>query len=484
MSTLTPQDIRDELSRKGDLSWLYYPEQEQMLESWEKVCSQRTGNKLWVGLVARQTGKTYFAVCEAIGWAIRNPNSTIFYGSGVYEDLKKFIHPRFDEILAHLPPDIRPRRSGPDYHFSNGSTIFVVGLDKNREAGRGNTIDLYVFEEAGFIQYLEHVYQKVVLKAMRKRPNGRVMMISTPPSSPDHPFREYYQLAQARDNAFFMDVTMTSATPKEIESYKRECKTESEWESEYMCLFVTDDQLAVLPNFGKVRSSILIKDYPRPQFFNIHTTGDHGHKDHTGLVFGYFDYYNNKIVVEDSVALERPLTSDIAREIHDREDSLFGVRAGYRPIDASPQVIADLNGIYNCISNKVSLKTKMRDRTLRLLEIIKEGMLVIKDTPNNRLLANEMEYALWTNWKKTDFERSRIYGHYDRLAALAYYCDTIDVLTNPTPDNFGISESTHLIISPQEYNKDRDMDDIAMGFTKQTDMTDFDDMDDEDAWSI
>ena len=42
MSTLTPQDIRDELSRKGDLSWLYYPEQEQMLESWEKVCSQRT----------------------------------------------------------------------------------------------------------------------------------------------------------------------------------------------------------------------------------------------------------------------------------------------------------------------------------------------------------------------------------------------------------------------------------------------------------
>ena len=463
--------IQHQLCRNGDLTWCYKEEQLNM-EAFVNSCP----DKLKILNVARQTGKTFWTVARTVGRGIRYAKQVMFYASAYLEDLRKFIHPTYQKVIDLLPDDIKPKRKGSDYVFKNGSTIYVVGVDKNPNAGRGNTIDMYVVDEAGFVKNLKYLLSSVVYPAMRqsqkkheenpdKYPAPEIIIPSTPPESPEHYFRELSLKAQKDDHYFLMPITETTATEWDMEQYKKECSTETDFEREYMCRFVSDDAKAVIPGFSKVRNSILTR-YVRPPHINQHTAGDHGHKDNTGLVFGYFDVYGGKIVIEDSVSLVRPLTSQIAEAIFKNEKRLFNQYATYRPIDSSPQVVADLCSTYNCVTNKVSLNKKMRDRMLRLRQLIDGGILVINDTPGNRLLANEIEYSLWKDpTTKLTFERSSIYGHYDRLAALGYFIDTIDTSSNPRPNDEGIDYSNDIIIELPDYNKDHSLDEIGAGFT-------------------
>jgi hypothetical protein len=76
---------------------------------------------------------------------------------------------------------------GHYYIFPNGSRIKLVGLDKNPNGLRGNTLDLIVIDECGFVTNLDYIYKSVIIPATLHRPNCKIIMISTPPSTPAHP---------------------------------------------------------------------------------------------------------------------------------------------------------------------------------------------------------------------------------------------------------------------------------------------------------
>ena len=83
--------------------------------------------------------------------------------------------------------------------FPNDSIIKLVGLDKNPNGLRGNTLDLIIIDECGFVGNLDYVYKSVIIPATTHRPEAKIILISTPPSTPAHSFLDYAQKAEQEE---------------------------------------------------------------------------------------------------------------------------------------------------------------------------------------------------------------------------------------------------------------------------------------------
>ena len=155
--------------------------------------------QLFVANCSRQLGKSFWSVCKAIEQAIKKPNSQVRYGAAFHSDLTEFIIPAFEKVLEDAPPQVRGKykSQGSAYVFPNGSRIKLVGLDRNPDGLRGNTLDLIVLDECGFVDGLDYVYKSVILPATTHRPDARVIMASTPPATPAHAFVDYAQRAES-----------------------------------------------------------------------------------------------------------------------------------------------------------------------------------------------------------------------------------------------------------------------------------------------
>ena len=486
-----------ELTLQGNLNWMLHDIQREVKEKKDAFFAlplkERDGLRTFLINAFRGFGKTYFDVVDMVEALIKGINSELYpewlngqmmYAASVEKELSKYIYPTFHEVISRLPKEcgLKLTVKGGQIHCSNTNmTCHVIGIDKNPNGARGNTLWKYTYDEMAFIDKLKYTHHSVNLPATGRKNtviNGRPLKdfsemvgTTTPPESPDHYFKELAWECDKHDAYVKVSVyDDPSCTEEDIKQYKKDCEYDKEpttFQREYECLFVTDDTKAVIPGFNLKRRGVFNKQLKTvPIHYNQHTSGDHGHKDQTGLIFGYYDFQRQKIVIRDSVSLINPLTKTIAKVILDKERELFGNHCLYRPIDSTPQVVADLCDM-ECIVHKVSLKKKMKDRMLRLRQYIDADMIEFEETTGNYELANELEYALWKDpLTKLTFERSGIYGHFDKLAALGYFIDTIDIHTNPTPNAWGLNDANMTILDVPNYNEDKGLTAIGEGFTK------------------
>ena len=78
---------------------------------------------------------------------------------------------------------------------------------------------------------------------------------------------------------------------------------------------------------------------------------------------------------------------------------------------------------------------------------LKEGRLKIH--PRCRFLIGTLETALW-NKQRTDFERSKVFGHADALAALIYLIRNVNTRINPIPATFEVDLENTFIRNPSQ----------------------------------
>ena len=426
---------QEALARRGNLDWLYSKSQKKMKSLLEKTFDDKN-QRLTVINVARQTGKTFFACAEAIGWALRHPKAVIFYASAKKKNLDQFVLPSFNKIIDYLPKDIKPSFVNGKYTFKNGSTINTIGLDLVPDGGRGNTMDFYVFEEAGFINKLDYVYSSVVLPAMRRREKGKILMVSTPPESPEHPFKHFCLKAAETGNYLCLPVTDTDATPEQILRYEEECLTRTDFLREYMCEFVTDETLAVIPELTNEKIKEITRKHIRPGWFIPFVSGDLGYQDHTAFIFGYYDYKTGLIVVEKEWSINRSTTEIICQKVKEIELQLWGTphtraksREISRVVDGTAQQIADMCSTHD-FACRLPRKTDLVGRVNGLRETIKNNRIVFD--PSLKTTPLHTQTALWTNVQKKKFAQGRGH-HYDALAALIYFCEDINKYDNPEP---------------------------------------------------
>lgn len=429
-------DIRATLWKRGALSYKLHSAQRIIDTAFEASPST-----LFVGNCSRQWGKSYWAVTKCVAFAASHPKAQIRYGSPFQEDLLKFIIPAFDKILEDAPSTYKGRylKAGNRYVFPNGSVIYLVGVDKNPDGLRGNTLDLVVLDEVGFMSNLDYIYKSILVPATMHRPNARIIMISTPPSTPAHEFADYVQKAQIEGGYAEFDIyqnpRIDQATISRLikESGGEDSTT---WQREYLCKFVTDSNLQIIPEWR----DDFVHDLKRDEFFGYYhryVAMDLGRIDKTAIIFGHYDFKKAALVLEDEVEMVGAAwtTQTLVKELKEKELELWGEGRPYRRIsdNNNPHLIIDLASLHNINfieTTKESLEAMVNE--LRLL--VAQGRILVN--PRCKMLIGCLKYGVWDE-KRKEFARSKTYGHFDMLAALIYLIRNLDKSTNPIPATHG-----------------------------------------------
>jgi len=415
---------------RNDLSYKLHKGQLIIDQAYKSVSA-----KLFVSICARRFGKTYWVavVCVMVARSIKN--GRIKVASAFLKDVEEFIVPAFDLVMDDMPDDLRPRwnESKKKYRFSNGAEIQLVGLDRNPNAGRGNYCDLYVFEEAAFIKNLKYLYSSVVVPMTMYREGAKVLMITTPPQSPDHDIVEFCIKAK-RENAYVeLDIYKNPmATPAIIEEYKKECLTETDWLREYLCMFVTDKTKAILPEMLGYDHSRGAKS-EHYELLHKYNGMDLGVRDLNVNLFGYYDFPRGKLVIERELVMSGPsmTTPLLHKAISDIEKELWNGKEPYKRVadNNNPLLLLDLGSIHNMFFHSTT-KDELHAMVNNLRVWIANGRIEIDESC--KTLIDSMKFGIW-NESRTEFGRSKTLGHYDALAALMYLVRSIDEVTNPIP---------------------------------------------------
>lgn len=435
------KDARNEAWYRGNLKWKLHAAQKEI----DLKFTASTG-QLFLACTSRQFGKSFWAVCKALEQAIKKPQSQIRYGAAFQTDLVEFIIPAFDKILQDCPKSVKPtyKSSGTSYVFPNGSKIKLVGLDKNPNGLRGNTLDLIILDECGFVSNLDYLYKSVIIPATMHLPNARVVMISTPPSTPAHPFIEYAQRAEAE--GCFARFTIYDNPLIDSDTINRLIKESGGEDSttfrrEYLAEFITDADLAIIPEW-KDEYVAAIETDEFYQYYHKYCGMDLGVKDNTACIFGYYDFKRASLIIEDEFKMNgsQMNTELLVGAIRAKEAVLWGDTQPFRRISDNNNLhlLQDFSSIHNLTfvaTTKDSLEAMINE--VRIM--VQNRQIIIN--PRCTDLIGCLKYGVW-NSKKTEFARSNVYGHFDHLAALIYLVRNLAKGSNPIPATHGHEQHT------------------------------------------
>lgn len=435
-----------------------------LMHSGQLIINEKFKNsptQLFVGNISRQWGKSFWAVTKAIELAMTKPKARIKYATAFQTDLVEFILPTFDVVLETCPRHLRPQYKiqGSKWIFKNGSEIKLVGLDKSPNSLRGNVIDMIVIDEAGFVSDLDYIYKSIIVPATLHRPNCKIIMNSTPPSTPAHAFVDFIQKAEAEGGYVKLDIhTNPLITEADINRMAKELGgfDSTAFRRECLCELVTDEGSQLIPEWNE-KFVVDTKSDEFRGFYHNYVSMDLGVKDFTLVLFGYYDFKRATLVVEDEIKLNGPtLTTQIINDSIDAFEKrlwpwLTGDKRVYRRIsdNNNPQLIQDL-----AIMHRMSFITTDKDRLETMINetrmLIQNGRVEVH--PRCAQLIGCLKYGVWDSSKK-QFARSKTYGHFDALAALIYLCRNIDYHSNPVPYTHGFDVRNSVIRTTKNNNE-------------------------------
>lgn len=426
------QTAQTELWRRGKfLDYVLDQNQQSMVKAFKE-----SEELLYIWLASRRIGKSVGLIGVAIETAIKKPNSRILYLSKTTDNVLEIVDQASSVILKDCPSDMAPTFHAKDnkFKFKNGSEIRIKGLDNTGpDVIRGIGADLVIFDEFCFMKHLTEIISSVVMPMIIER-GGRVLMGSTPPNTPGHDSIEWIQKAEA--NGAITKKTIYDCprwTDKQIEAFAREAGgVDSDvFKREYMCQIVVSRDSAILPSFTDSKRETLVMEVERPYYTpDTYVSLDIGMRDLTVALFGWWDYENARLVVEDEIVLgNNSATTDvIAREITQKEYELWqNLVVHKRVCDTDPRLIADLKKISN-LNFRPTKKDNKEAQVNQTNIMIARNQIVIN--PRCKTLLLHMRYGIW-NDARTGFARTKALGHCDAVDALLYMVRNVDRGNNP-----------------------------------------------------
>lgn len=431
--------------RRGDLRYFLRPCQEKMNDAFNSI-----NGKLFVANCSRRIGKSFWTAKLCVERSITRFDQHIIFASALGKDVEEIIIPAFKRILEDCPNELRPTylSSKKKFLFPNGSSIVLVGLDRNPDGIRGRFCDIFIFDEAGFIENLDYLYSSVVIPMFKGRDHAKAIMISTPPRTPSHPFQQFCQKAEA-ENAYIKmtidDDPLT--TEQEKEEFHRECLTETDWQREYLCNFVVDEALAVIPEWDDK----YIGDYKKDDCFrhyHKYVSLDIGIRDKTIALFAIYDFLQARLYVLDEWEISGPQTTTqkIADGLSKKEKETFGDHVVYNRVGDNNNLLLlqDLSIVHGIIFTAVE-KTDLYSMVNQLRMWVKQGRVIV-DAKCKQLIGC-LKFGIWKDNRK-EFDRSILYGHYDALASAIYLCRSVGFNQhfNPIPVGYGFDSREQINI--------------------------------------
>lgn len=401
------------------------------------------------------THNSWFLTSYAIEQCLQNKDIIVKFIAPKAKDIRRIISPLLKQITEDAPEELKPKYNSRDniYVFpSTGSEIQLAGTDNGHaESIRGNRAHLCIIDEAGFCDELDYVVKSILLPTMT-RTGGKLIMASTPSKSPDHDFMKFFDEAESQDRLIKATIyDNPQLTESDINKIAEGLggKDSVDFRREYLVERIISEDDAIVPEFsganGAELQAKIIKEWPRPAFFDTYVSMDIGGKDLTALVFAYYDFLNGKIIIEDEyVAGGMVLTDEIARNVKQKESDLYKTQFGEVP---APYLrVADNNNII--LLNDLTIKHGLSfvptlkdnaDAAINNMRILLRGERIIIN-PRCKVLISHLKGGIW-NKSRTSFSRSADKGHYDMIHALVYLCRNINFNKNPYPPGYHINST-------------------------------------------
>lgn len=444
--SLTPQRARDELWRRGNLRWMLRDYQREILSLLDHPTAIVVS-----GHCSVRIGKTYAACVAAVEMGLKKRNASIKFAYPTLKQAKQVVLPAMRLVLEKCPPDLRPSLNLADMTWrfpTTGAVITLAGCDTEDACDglRGDKVDLAVVDEAGFIRYLDYLIDSV-LKPRTMTTGGKILVISSSPISPNHPYRGLHEAADLVGAArrYTLDVLRPIMGDAVVDKYIEESggRQSTKVRREYFCEFVTELEKAILPEWVDAEPTA-VREFERPEYFNAYVAGDTGFNDLSVALFGFYDFARARICIEDEVVCERESSMVYADRCKEKEASL-GWPSGCkvtRIADAPLQVLADM-WTHNGYSFGAPMKDDAEAALAALRMAIGKGEIEVH--PRCKNLIAHLRNGTW-NASRTSYERMEGFGHFDLIDALKYFVRHVNRQANPYPIlAAGVSVHTHMI---------------------------------------
>jgi hypothetical protein len=446
--SISKKAAKHELIRRGMLQFLMHPGQLEMYN----IFKNAPDNSIMTWLLARQSGKSYGMAIIGTITCMEKPNVIVKLLTDTKLHCKTIFEPIFRQIFDEFPNDLKPEYipSQYVYIFKNGSQIQLAGSDGNSaERLRGQKSDLVLVDEAGFCNNLEYNVMSILLPTTTHT-GGKIVLASTPPEDPAHEFLQFIERAE-KDNLLtkktvYDNPLLTSGQIENIVSKFSGGANNSQFRREYLCEIVKDEQMSVLPEVDDDLLRQIVKEVEPPAFCNRYVAMDIGFKDLTVVLFGYYDFREDIIVIQDEIVKngKEIHLPKFTKEIQDKEAELWTnpltnelFKPDSRLSDINPFVIQEITIASN---NQISFGMASKDNKLANLNKLRV-MLAAKKiiiNPKCTTLARHLKNCRWKDkTSKEEFARSPDEGHYDAVDALLYFTRAVNYKKNPYPVGYG-----------------------------------------------
>jgi hypothetical protein len=363
---------------------------------------------------------------------------------------REIVMPEMDRLQSSCPEKLKFKfyRTDSFYEGPNGSRLYLRGVNDDRgESARGPYAHGITADEYGSWKDPDYIVNEVLLPQVLST-DGQVIKTSTPPRDLGHKYYDERERA-AREGRFIQKIIWDFVgylyTQQQIDDICSAVGGENSpsWQREFLCRPVSDPDSLVIPEFTD--ENIVEDDYARPQFPVFYVGGDSGADDNTAILFGWYDFKQNEVVIEEEFITKGETTSNIVSYAKAIEAQIWGeVKPKKRVYDADKQLIYDIIADHKW---SVMLPRK-EDRLSAIHELrveVQSKRFKVKRRCKN--LIRQLKVGMWKDDRHLEFERSEGLGHLDAIAAAIYFNRSIDRQSNPVPHNFGLSRESHFITS-------------------------------------
>ena len=425
----------------GRLQYKFKPIQNRMATDWERGKEKTRKHILHI---SRRVGKSTFLFIIAVMACLKKENTRVAFVAPVERRLEDYIRSISSKVLKDCPKDLEPEffSSSNMYKFKNGSELWFAGSNnQSYNALRGTEFDLFLIDEAAFIDSLEDLVEGVAMPTLFHT-KGYMIMSSTSPITPEHPFKTYAEKA-ILNGSYSMYTIDDDETidPEFLEGWIAEAggRETTTFRREYLCQFVVDEERSLTPAWDNK----FIEEYPKDvyfHFYHLYESMDLGFKrDFTCVVFAYYDYRKRIVVIEDEIVIKGPklASKSLADMIKAKETAMWWDEQTQKPKEVYRRVSDNDDLIFlNTMAVEQDMvfmptsKDSLHEMIDRLNGFLREDR--VRVNPRCKYLIQCLRSGIWDKERKK-LDRSAALGHYDGTMALAYLLHNLDIWTVPIP---------------------------------------------------
>lgn len=415
-------------------------------------------NSKFVVNCSRKIGKSVLGMFLAAETCIQKPKALVAFIAPTIDDVQEYVRQLYDVAFASCPEELKPKLRKTQIVFPNGSKILFRGVVKGVGTSYNNlrsfAFDLIILDEAGFSANLDEIVDGALVSTLIPR-NGNMLLMSTPPVTPDHAFKAYCD--QAELDGAYMKLTIRDSHYS-LERQEKFIKdlgglTSHKVRREFFCEFVIDTDFQLCPEWKPEFERELPQDDNFKYWFKYEGL-DQGWSDNSVCLFGYVWHPKgqpSQIHFADEVSMKSPeqTTDHLAQTIIAKEKEVFGKHEVKRRIadNNTPSLLQDFTLRHQLYFYPVESKTYLDVMVSDVRELVKDRRVTA--SLKCAQLIGCMRNGVWTKTKGgargKEFSRSKTFGHYDGFAAAMYFIRSVDMATNPLPPEFRHNEENTFI---------------------------------------